>query len=191
MAARAGLSSLHLTFCTKEECEIGTSVGLLPRLTQQFHWFNQGYRTYDDFLAQLASRKRKAIRKERAQAQAFGGTIRRLTGDDLRPAHWDAFWAFYQDTGARKWGQPYLTRSFFDLIHQTMRNDVLLVLAERDGRAVAGALNFIGARHALRPLLGLHRGSSRPAFRMLLSSGDRSCDRAWTSECRSGGAGRT
>ena len=144
MAARAGLSSLHLTFCTKEECEIGTSVGLLPRLTQQFHWFNQGYRSYDDFLAQLASRKRKAIRKERAQAQAFGGTIRRLTGDDIRPAHWDAFWAFYQDTGARKWGHPYLTRSFFDLIHQTMRDDILLVLAESEGRPIAGALNFIG-----------------------------------------------
>lgn len=146
MAARAGLSSLHLTFCTKEECEIGTSIGLLPRLTQQFHWFNPGYRSFEDFLAQLASRKRKAIRKERAQAQAFGGTIRRLTGDDIRPTHWDAFWAFYQDTGARKWGQPYLTRAFFDLIHQTMRDDILLVLAERDGRPVAGALNFIGRR---------------------------------------------
>lgn len=144
MAARAGLSSLHLTFCTEEECEIGAKAGLLPRLTQQFHWVNQGYRSYDEFLAQLASRKRKAIRKERVQAQAFGGTIRRLTGDDIRPGHWDAFWTFYQDTGARKWGQPYLTRAFFDLIHQTMRDDILLVLAERNGRPIAGALNFIG-----------------------------------------------
>ncbi len=144
MAERAGLSSLHLTFCTKEECAIGTKAGLLPRLTQQFHWLNQGYRSFEDFLAQLASRKRKAIRKERAQAQAFGGTFRRLTGDDIRADHWEAFWAFYQDTGARKWGHPYLTRRFFDLIHHTMRNDVLLVLAEIDGRPIAGALNFIG-----------------------------------------------
>ncbi|MCX8507882.1 MAG: GNAT family N-acetyltransferase [Rhodobacteraceae bacterium] len=144
IAAQAGLSSLHLTFCTQIEVEIGTKVGLLPRLSQQFHWHNQGYQSFDDFLGQLASRKRKAIRKERAQAQSFGGSIRRLTGENIHAGHWDDFWAFYQDTGARKWGRPYLTRSFFDLLHQTMRDDILLVLAERDGRLIAGALNFIG-----------------------------------------------
>ncbi|MFN3936413.1 MAG: GNAT family N-acetyltransferase [Gemmobacter sp.] len=140
-ALRSGLSSVHVTFCTEAETQ---GAGLLHRVTQQFHWFNAGYASYDDFLSALSSRKRKALRKERAVAQGFGGTIRRLSGDDLRPAHWDAFWRFYQDTGSRKWGRPYLTRAFFDEIHATMRHDVLLILAERDGRPVAGALNFIG-----------------------------------------------
>lgn len=143
------LSSLHVTFCTgAEAAALAQGNDLMPRISEQFHWFNRGYRTYDDFLADLSSRKRKALRKERERAQAFGGTIRRLTGDALRPDHWDAVWRFYQDTGSRKWGRPYLTREFFDLVHQTMRDDVLLVLAERDGRPVAGALNFIG-REAL------------------------------------------
>jgi hypothetical protein len=119
-------------------------MGLMRRYSQQFHWFNNEYEDFDDFLAALSSRKRKNIRKERRQAQDFGGEILALTGDDLRPEHWDAFWVFYQDTGARKWGMPYLTRSFFDEVQETMRDDVLLVLAHRDGRAVAGALNFIG-----------------------------------------------
>lgn len=139
-----GLSSLHITFCTEEEAEAGARIGLLRRTTQQFHWENAGYGSFDDFLAGLSSRKRKTIRKERAQAQGFGGEIVSLTGDDLRPEHWDAFWQFYQDTGARKWGSPYLTRSFFDLVQETMRDDVLLVLAVREGVPVAGALNFIG-----------------------------------------------
>lgn len=139
-----GLSSLHITFCTGEEAEAGARIGLLRRTTQQFHWENAGYGGFDDFLGSLSSRKRKTIRKERAQAQGFGGEIISLTGDDLRPEHWDAFWQFYQDTGARKWGNPYLTRAFFDIVQDTMRNDVLLVLAMRDGQAVAGALNFIG-----------------------------------------------
>ena len=139
-----GLSSLHITFCLGEEAEAGTRMGLLHRITQQFHWENRGVDSFDGFLASLSSRKRKTIRKERAQAQGFGGQIVALTGDDLRPEHWDAFWHFYQDTGARKWGTPYLTRGFFDLVQETMRDDVLLVLAMRDGRAVAGALNFIG-----------------------------------------------
>ena len=103
---------------------------------------------FDDFTAQLSSRKRKAIRKEREQAQGFGGTIRALTGEQIEPQHWDAFWQFYQDTGSRKWGRPYLTRAFFDAAQETLRDDILLILAERDGRPVAGALNFIG-RHAL------------------------------------------
>jgi len=138
------ISSLHITFCTEAEAERGEAMGLLRRTTQQFHWENNGYGSYEDFLAQLSSRKRKALRKERAQAQAFGGTIRALTGDAIEPVHWNAFWAFYQDTGSRKWGTPYLTRRAFDEFHATMRDDILLILAERNGRPVAGALNFIG-----------------------------------------------
>ena len=138
------LSSLHITFCTEDEAVRGEAMGLLRRTTQQFHWENNGYASYEDFLAQLSSRKRKALRKERSIAQSFGGTIRALTGDQIEPQHWDAFWAFYQDTGARKWGTPYLTRRAFDEFHATMRDDMLLVLAERNGRPVAGALNFIG-----------------------------------------------
>ncbi len=144
LTAEAGLSSLHVTFCTRDEAERGEALGLLRRVTQQFHWNNRGYAGFEDFLADLSSRKRKAIRKERALAQSFGGTIRRLTGGEIRPAHWDAFWAFYQDTGSRKWGRPYLTRAFFDHVHETMRHDIVLVLAERSGRPVAGALNFVG-----------------------------------------------
>lgn len=144
LAAENELSSLHITFCTEAEAEAGKQMGLLHRTTQQYHWENAGYADFDGFLASLSSRKRKTIRKERRQAQAFGGTIHRLTGDDLRPDHWDAFWTFYQDTGARKWGSPYLTRAFFDHVQDTMRDDVVLVLAERDGRWVAGALNFVG-----------------------------------------------
>jgi predicted N-acyltransferase len=144
VAERGGASGVHVTFCTEAEAEAGAGIGFLPRVTQQFHWLNRGYGSYDDFLAALSSRKRKDLRKERSKAQAFGGTIRHLTGDDLRPHHWDAFWAFYQDTGSRKWGRPYLTRAFFDHLHQTMRNDILLVLAERDGQPIAGALNFLG-----------------------------------------------
>jgi predicted N-acyltransferase len=143
IAHGAGLSSVHVTFCTGDEAAAAPAPWL-RRTTQQYHWTNAGYGSFDDFLAALASRKRKAIRKERQVAQGFGGTIRALTGDDIRPQHWDAFWTFYQDTGARKWGRPYLTRAFFDAVHATMRDDVLLVLAERDGRPVAGALNFIG-----------------------------------------------
>ena len=138
------LSSLHVTFCSEAEREAGVEAGLLGRSSQQYHWLNDGYGDFDAFLAALSSRKRKTIRRERAVAQGFGGTIRAITGDDLMPADWDAFWRFYQDTGARKWGRPYLTRDFFDRVQATMRDDVLLVLAERDGRAVAGALNFIG-----------------------------------------------
>ena len=144
LADRADLSSLHLTFCTAEEAEMGVEAGLLPRLTQQFHWQNRGYASFAHFLEALSSRKRKAIRKEREVALAFGGTIRRLSGEAIKAPHWEAFWAFYQYTGARKWGRPYLTRAFFDELHATMRDDILLVLAERDGRPVAGALNFIG-----------------------------------------------
>ncbi|MDK3016646.1 GNAT family N-acetyltransferase [Pseudodonghicola flavimaris] len=139
-----GLSSLHVTFCTEAEAEAGERMGLMSRASQQFHWLNQGYADFDGFLADLSSRKRKNIRKERRQANDFGGSIRLLTGDDLQPEHWQAFWSFYQDTGARKWGSPYLTRAFFDLAQERLRDDIALVLAERNGRWVAGALNFIG-----------------------------------------------
>ncbi len=145
LAEGNNLSSLHATFCTTEEAEtLAARHGLLHRITQQFHWENRGYGSFDDFLNDLSSRKRKMIRKERETARAAGLTIRQLTGDAIEPQHWDAFWTFYQDTGARKWGTPYLTRRFFAELHETMRDDVLLVLAERDGTAVAGALNFIG-----------------------------------------------
>ena len=143
-ADQNNLSSLHITFCTALERDAGKQMGLLPRKSQQFHWINQGFESFDTFLTSLSSRKRKNIRKERQTAQGFGGTIHALTGDQIEPHHWDAFWTFYQDTGARKWGTPYLTRDFFDIAHQTMRDDILLVLAEHEGRMIAGALNFIG-----------------------------------------------
>jgi predicted N-acyltransferase len=148
LAENNAISSLHVTFCTEEEAQHGEVFGLMVRKTQQFHWLNHEYADFDGFLASLSSRKRKNIRKERAQAQGFGGTIQAFTGDTLRPEHWDAFWRFYQDTGARKWGTPYLTRAFFDRAQETLRDDMVLVLAEREGRWVAGALNFIG-RHTL------------------------------------------
>ena len=139
------LSSLHATFCTEEEATRAEALGMMVRKNQQFHWCNEGHSEFDGFLSTLSSRKRKNIRKERATAQSFGGNIQTFTGDSLKPEHWDAFWRFYQDTGARKWGQPYLTRAFFDIAHEVLRDDIALVLAERDGRWVAGALNFIGA----------------------------------------------
>jgi predicted N-acyltransferase len=150
LARGNGLSSLHATFCTADEAEtLAARHGLLHRVTQQFHWENRGYATFDDFLADLSSRKRKMIRKERETAHASGLTIRQLTGDQIEAHHWDAFWVFYQDTGARKWGTPYLTRRFFTEAHASLRDDMLLVIAERpDGTPVAAALNFIG-RHTL------------------------------------------
>ncbi|WP_417207537.1 GNAT family N-acetyltransferase [Antarctobacter sp.] len=144
IAADNELSSVHVTFCTEGEAIAGEQIGLLRRTTQQFHWQNKGYADFDVFLASLSSRKRKNIRKERAKAQAFGGQIEILTGDQIRPEHWDAFWVFYQDTGSRKWGSPYLTRRFFDLAQEHLRDDIALVMCSRDGRYVAGALNFIG-----------------------------------------------
>lgn len=138
------VSSIHATFCTEDEAAIGQKLGLLYRKGQQFHWLNQDYASFDDYLANLSSRKRKNIRKERAQAQAFGGDIRWYSGAAIKPEHWDAIWTFYQDTGARKWGSPYLTRAFFEIAHETLRDDILLIFAERDGQPVAGAMNFIG-----------------------------------------------
>ncbi|MBY6002956.1 GNAT family N-acetyltransferase [Salipiger bermudensis] len=143
-AAQNELSSLHATFCTEAEAIAGERMGLLRRVTQQFHWENDGYADFDAFLESLSSRKRKNIRKERRTAQGFGGEIRMLVGDEIAAEHWDSFWRFYQDTGARKWGSPYLTRAFFEIAHETLRDDIAMVVAMRDGRDVAGALNFIG-----------------------------------------------
>ena len=144
VASEMNVSSLHITFCTDEELVAGKAMGLMPRASQQFHWENDDYKDFGAFLAALSSRKRKNIRKERAQALDFGGEILSLTGDQIKPEHWDAFWQFYQDTGARKWGTPYLTRRFFEEAHANLRNDILMALAVREGRPVAGALNFIG-----------------------------------------------
>jgi len=144
VASENGLSSLHITYCLEAEAEDGAAMGLMHRTGQQFHWLNDGYEDFADFLSRLSSRKRKAIRKERAGAQAFGGEIYALTGDQIEPEHWDAFWQFYQDTGARKWGRPYLTREFFDEAQAHLRRDILLILCKLEGRWVAGALNFIG-----------------------------------------------
>ena len=145
ITAQNRLSSLHATFCTEDEAMALSGLdGTLHRVTQQFHWANADYTSFDDFLGQLSSRKRKMIRKERETARASGLAIRALTGEAIEPAHWDAFWQFYQDTGARKWGTPYLTRAAFDRFHDTMRNDMLLVMAFDGDRPVAGALNFIG-----------------------------------------------
>ena len=137
-------SSTHATFLTRAEWERLGRLGWLQRTDQQFHFVNEGYGGFDDFLAALASRKRKNIRKERQEALSHGITIEHLTGADIHEAHWDAFYAFYMDTGSRKWGRPYLTRTFFSIVGETMPERVLLVMAKRQGRYVAGAINFIG-----------------------------------------------
>ena len=138
-----GLSSAHATFVSPAQVPLFEAAGWLIREGTQFHWTNEGFATFDDFLATLASRKRKAIRKERAGAVA-GLSIRHLTGEQIGRREWDAFWTFYQDTGSRKWGQPYLTRRFFPLLGQALGERVLLILAERDGEPIAGALNLVG-----------------------------------------------
>ncbi len=144
LAEQNDLSSVHATFLTREQQALFAAKGWLMRTGEQFHWSNEGYASFGDFLGALASRKRKAIRKEREGALASGVEIVQLRGTDITEAHWDAFWVFYQDTGARKWGRPYLTRSFFSMVGEAMGDRVLLMLALRDGRPVAGALNFIG-----------------------------------------------
>jgi len=137
-------SSIHATFLREREWEQAGALGLLQRVDQQFHWLNEGYATFEDFLSALASRKRKAIRRERRDALSPGITIAHLTGPEITEGHWDAFYEFYADTGARKWGRPYLNRRFFSLIGERMAERVLLVMAYREGRAIAGAINFIG-----------------------------------------------
>jgi len=145
LARRLGVSSLHVTFAMQEEWELLGAHGFLQRTDQQFHFLNQNYRDFDDFLSALASRKRKAIRRERREALAGGIEVECLTGKTLTEAAWDAFFAFYMDTGSRKWGRPYLNRRFFSLIGERMADRILLVLARRGRRYIAGALNLIGS----------------------------------------------
>lgn len=143
VAARIGASSVHLTFLTKGEWERLAGEDFLQRTGQQFHWHNAGYRSFDDFLATLASRKRKAIRKERAEAQS-SVEIFSVTGSEITDAHWDAFFGFYLDTGSRKWGRPYLNRDFFSKLGGAMADRCLLVFARDGDDLVAGALHLIG-----------------------------------------------
>jgi predicted N-acyltransferase len=138
-------SSAHVTFAREAEWKLLAAQGFLQRTDQQFHWHNQGYRSFEDFLATLNSRHRKAIKRERREAVANGITIHALTGSDITEDAWDAFFAFYMETGSRKWGRPYLTRTFFSMVGETMARDVLLVMAKRNNRWIAGAINFIGS----------------------------------------------
>jgi len=142
---KLGVSSAHVTFAQENDVATLEAAGFLHRTDQQFHFFNEGFSTYDDFLATLASRKRKAMKKERREALANDISIDRLTGKDLTEKAWDDFFAFYMDTGSRKWGRPYLNRKFFSLIGERMADDILLVMAKRNGRYIAGAINFIGS----------------------------------------------
>ena len=143
LTERIEASSLHITFPHEDDWRFLGEQGLLQRQDQQYHWRNGGYATFDDFLAALSSGRRKAIRRERREAQGAVEIVP-LTGAELTEDHWDAFYAFYMDTGSRKWGQPYLTRTFFSLLGEQMADRVLLIMARRAGQWVAGALNLIG-----------------------------------------------
>ena len=143
VTAQNGFSSAHVTFLPDDDVMAAQARGWLRRDGLQYHWFNRGYATFDDFLGALASRKRKAIRKERASA-CEDLEIVALRGNEIRPDHWDAMWHFYQETGSRKWGRPYLTRAFFDGVAEATGSDALMFLALDQGRPIAGALNFIG-----------------------------------------------
>lgn len=145
VARRSGVSSIHWTFLPERQWTRLGAQGCLQRTDQQFHWHNRGYGSFDDFLADLSSRKRKMIRKERERALENGVEVEWVTGADLTEDHWDAFFAFYMDTGSRKWGSPYLTREFFSLVNERLPGDTLLVMAKRNGRYIGGALNFIGS----------------------------------------------
>ncbi|WP_160004321.1 GNAT family N-acetyltransferase [Rhizobium sp. 18055] len=151
---RLGVSSAHITFVPGEEVGVLETEGYLHRTDQQFHFINDGYANHEAFLETLASRKRKALRKERRAALENGISIDWLTGSDLTEEVWDQFFTFYMDTGSRKWGRPYLTRKFYSLIGERMPEDILLVMARHNGRYVAGAINFIGGE----TLYGRHWG---------------------------------
>ena len=144
IASEMNISSVHLNFLDQAAWRRRGDEGWLLRTHKQYHWQNQGYKTFDDFLDCLSSKKRKNIKRERRDALANDLEIQRLTGAEITEAHWDAFYQFYIDTGSRKWGSAYLTRSFFSLIGATMAEDILLVMVRRDGRYIAGAINFIG-----------------------------------------------
>jgi len=144
-AQQLKVSGIHITFPTDAEADVARDDGWLYRTGEQFHWINRSYQTFDDFLADLSSRKRKAIRKERGGALENGIEVEELTGADLTEEHWDAFYRFYLDTGSRKWGQPYLNRTFFSLLGERFGDHVVLVMARREGRYIAGALNLVGS----------------------------------------------
>ncbi len=144
-AEQVEVSSLHMTFMPKSQWQLAGQQGYLLRMDQQFHWHNNDYGQFADFLSELASKKRKNLRRERRDALAEGVEIEWITGSGLTEAHWDAFYRFYLDTGSRKWGSPYLNREFFSRISAAMPEQILLIMAKRRGRYVAGALNFIGA----------------------------------------------
>jgi uncharacterized protein len=148
-------SSAHVTFMPETEWHFLAARGFLKRTDQQFHWENAGYASFDDFLAALAARKRKVLKRERREALQNGIEVRWLTGPDLTEAVWDDFFAFYVETGSRKWGRPYLTREFFSLVGEKMADRILLVMARRAGRHIAGAINFIGGD----TLFGRHWGA--------------------------------
>jgi predicted N-acyltransferase len=139
-----GASSLHVTFLTEDEWKAAGDAGYLLRTGQQFHWENPGYTSFEQFLAELSSAKRKNLRKERASVHEAGVSFDWLTGSDITEAHWDQFFDFYMDTGSRKWGTPYLTRSFFSLLGQKLSHQTLLIMAKKDGQYIAGALNLFG-----------------------------------------------
>jgi hypothetical protein len=139
-----GASSLHVTFLPREEWQAAGKAGFLLRTGQQFHWENNGYKSFDEFLGELSSAKRKNLRKERASVREAGVTFEWLSGSDITEAHWDQFFQFYMDTGGRKWGTPYLTREFFSRLGQNLSRQVLLVIARRNGKTIAGALNLFG-----------------------------------------------
>jgi predicted N-acyltransferase len=145
LASRHDASSVHVTFLTETEWNALGDLGYLQRTDRQFHWQDQGFGSFDGFLESLASRKRKAVRKERTRALADGISIDWVSGSDITEAHWDAFFEFYMDTGSRKWGRPYLNRRFFSMIGESMADRILLVMARRNGRYIAGALNLIGS----------------------------------------------
>jgi uncharacterized protein len=155
LCQRRGASSVHATFLPEDEWRFLAARGFLQRIDQQFHWNNAAYDSFEDFLSALAARKRKLIRRERRDALTPGMTVHWLTGSDLTESIWDAFFAFYMDTGSRKWGRPYLTRPFFSMVGEKMRDRILLVMAKRGGRFIAGALNFIGSD----TLFGRHWGA--------------------------------
>ena len=145
LAAQRQASSVHATFVPEAEADTIAADGWLKRVDTQFHWFNQGFASFDDFLETLSSRKRKTIRRERRDALADGLTVKWLTGSDLMEHHWDAFYEFYEDTGARKWGRPYLNREFFSRLNQTMADRIVLMLAYDGPTPIAGAINFLGS----------------------------------------------
>ena len=157
IADQNGLSSLHVNFLTEAEAFSMEAAGLMIRTDQQFHWLNDGYESFDDFLAVLSSAKRKNLRKERLKAQE-GLTFRHITGEEITEAVWDAFYEFYIDTGSRKWGSPYLNRETFSLLSERMADKLLLIFAEEDGIPIAGAMNVIGGDR----LLGRYWGTIDP-----------------------------